>query len=539
MASRLRNGMLGAITAVAVALSPLAFTGTAAAHGGQHGGHGGHGGHGKPGGPGGHGPKDPVTKEVAKLVKAVSGKNVKKHLREFQAIADANDGTRVSGTRGFDASRDYVAGKLRRAGDKVTIQPFEFVFDGYITPPVLQRTSGTPKTYTYGFFSDYVAMGDSPAGSVSGTVQAVDLTLPPGPENSSTSGCEPEDFAGFTPGNIALMQRGTCDFRVKADNAAAAGAIGAIVFNEGQEGRTEVDLNPVLGGPGVTIPTFFTRFSVGEELAAAGTAVTMNWDPIVETRTTYNVIAQSKKGDPNKVVMLGAHLDGVQEGPGINDNGSGSAGVLEVALQAAKLKPRNQLRFAFWGAEEFGLLGSEHYVASLSEEERAKIKLYLNFDMIGSPNYTFGIYDGDGDAFGTAGPPGSDKIEEDFEKFFTGRRLPFTASAFTGRSDYGPFIEAGIPAGGLFTGAEERKTEEEAAIFGGTAGLPLDPCYHSACDTITNINDFALDVNSDAIATLTGTYAFDIGDIGATRPAPASAARSAGKHTHQPAGSAS
>ncbi|GAB2910770.1 M28 family metallopeptidase [Nonomuraea sp. NPDC052634] len=539
MASRLRNGMLGAITAVAVALSPLAFTGTAAAHGGQHGGHGGHGGHGKPGGPGGHGPKDPVTKEVAKLVKAVSGKNVKKHLREFQAIADANDGTRVSGTRGFDASRDYVAGKLRRAGYKVTIQPFEFVFDGYITPPVLQRTSGTPKTYTYGFFSDYVAMGDSPAGSVSGTVQAVDLTLPPGPENSSTSGCEPEDFAGFTPGNIALMQRGTCDFRVKADNAAAAGAIGAIVFNEGQEGRTEVDLNPVLGGPGVTIPTFFTRFSVGEELAAAGTAVTMNWDPIVETRTTYNVIAQSKKGDPNKVVMLGAHLDGVQEGPGINDNGSGSAGVLEVALQAAKLKPRNQLRFAFWGAEEFGLLGSEHYVASLSEEERAKIKLYLNFDMIGSPNYTFGIYDGDGDAFGTAGPPGSDKIEEDFEKFFTGRRLPFTASAFTGRSDYGPFIEAGIPAGGLFTGAEERKTEEEAAIFGGTAGLPLDPCYHSACDTITNINDFALDVNSDAIATLTGTYAFDIGDIGATRPAPASAARSAGKHTHQPAGSAS
>src|SRR5690606_28613493 len=158
----------------------------------------------------------------------------------------------------------------------------------------------------------------------------------------------------------------------------------------------------------------------------------------------------------------------------------------EVALQMAKLKPKNKLRFAFWGAEEFGLLGSEHYVASLSEEERAKIKLYLNFDMIGSPNYTFGIYDGDGDAFGTAGPPGSDKIEEDFEKFFTGRRLPFTASAFTGRSDYGPFIEAGIPAGGLFTGAEERKTEEEAAIFGGTAGLPLDPCYHSACDTITN-----------------------------------------------------
>ncbi|GAA3141264.1 MULTISPECIES: M28 family metallopeptidase [Nonomuraea] len=525
MSYRLRKGMLGAITAVAVALSPLAFTGTAAAQGGHGHGHG-------------HGPKDPHKKEVEKLVKAVSGKNVKKHLKAFQAIADANNGTRVSGTRGFDASRDYVAGKLRKAGYQVTIQPFEFVFDGYVTPPVLQTTSGTPKTYQYGFFSDYVAMGDSPAGSVTGTVQAVDLTLPPGPENSSTSGCEPEDFAGFTAGNIALMQRGTCNFRVKVDNAMAAGAIGAIVFNEGQEGRTEVDLNPVLGGPGVTIPSFFTSFSVGEELAAAGTTVTMNWDPIVETRTTYNVIAQSRKGDPNKVVMLGAHLDGVQEGPGINDNGSGSAGVLEVALQAAKLKPKNQLRFAFWGAEEFGLLGSEHYVASLSEEERARIKLYLNFDMIGSPNYTFGIYDGDGDAFGTAGPPGSDKIEEDFEKFFAGRRLPFTATAFTGRSDYGPFIAVGIASGGLFTGAEELKTEEEAAIFGGTAGLPLDPCYHSVCDTIKNINDKALDVNSDAIATLAGTYAFDIGTIGTAPPAPASAARTAEKHTHQPADAA-
>ncbi|SDH05022.1 M28 family metallopeptidase [Nonomuraea jiangxiensis] len=508
MRLRLRRGVLGTITAIAVALSPVAFTGTASAHGHD----------------------DPVRK----LVKAVSGKNVKKHLKALQAIAKANGGTRVSGTRGFDASRDYVARKLRSAGYDVTIQPFEFTFDGYVTPPELRRTSPAAKTYTYGFFSDYVAMGDSPAGEVGGTVQNVDLVLPPGPVNSSTSGCEASDFAGFVAGNIALMQRGTCTFRVKVDNALAAGASGAIVFNEGQEGRTEVDLNPTLGGPGVTIPSFFTSFAVGQELAGAGTAVAMNWDPIVETRTTYNVIASSKKGNPDNVVMLGAHLDSVQEGPGINDNGSGSAGILEVALQFAKTKPKNQMRFAFWGAEEFGLLGSEHYVASLTPEERARITLYLNFDMIASPNYTFGIYDGDGDAFGTAGPPGSDVIEEDFERYFAGRRQPFTATAFTGRSDYGPFIAAGIPAGGLFTGAEVLKTAEEAEIFGGTAGIPLDPCYHSACDTIANISDKALDVNSDAIATLAATYAFDTGTIGTAAPVAKGAAARAG-HSHHPA----
>lgn len=505
MRSRLRTCLVGAVAA-AVALSTVAAA-PVSAH--------------------------PKHDHVRKIVKAVSGKKVKNHLKVFQAIAKLHGGTRVSGTRGYDASRDYVALRLGLAGYKVKIQPFEFPFEGYRTPPVLKRTAPEQETYQYGFFSDYVAMGDSPAGALSGEIQPVDLTLPPGEPNSSTSGCEPSDFEGFTPGRIALMRRGTCNFRDKVENAVAAGASGAIVFNEGQEGRTEIDLNPVLGGPGITIPSFFTSFAVGQELAAPGTSVTMNWDPISETRTTYNVIAESRHGDPNKVVMLGAHLDSVQEGPGINDNGSGSAGVLEVALQMAKLKPKNKLRFAFWGAEEFGLLGSEHYVANLSEQERAKIALYLNFDMIASPNYTFGIYDGDGDAFGTAGPPGSDQIEADFEKFFADRGQPFQATAFTGRSDYGPFIAVGIPSGGLFTGAEQLKTEEEAAIFGGTAGIPLDPCYHQACDTIKNISDHALDVNADAIATLAATYAFDTGPIGTSGTR--AAARTQAAHQHGPA----
>jgi Zn-dependent M28 family amino/carboxypeptidase len=231
--------------------------------------------------------------------------------------------------------------------------------------------------------------------------------------------------------------------------------------------------------------------------------------------TIENVIAESKGGDPNNVVMAGAHLDSVQRGPGINDNGSGSAALLEVAEQMAKVKPRNKVRFAWWGAEEAGLVGSTAYVNSLSQAEQDKIALYLNFDMVGSPNYVFFIYDGDNsDGVGApAGPPGSAEIEETFEHFYSSVNEPFKGTDFSGRSDYGPFIAVGIPSGGLFTGAEGIKTAEEAAIWGGTAGQQYDPCYHLACDTYANNNDHALDVNSDAIAFAVLQYAMSTADI--------------------------
>jgi Zn-dependent M28 family amino/carboxypeptidase len=220
--------------------------------------------------------------------------------------------------------------------------------------------------------------------------------------------------------------------------------------------------------------------------------------------TQYNVIAESRSGDPNNVVMVGAHLDSVQRGPGINDNGSGSAAILETALQMAKVKPRNKLRFAWWGGEESGLVGSTAYVAGLSQAERDRIALYLNFDMVGSPNHVFFVYDGDNsDNVGApAGPAGSAQIEKAFENFYTERGIPFKGTDFSGRSDYGPFIALGvdIPSGGLFTGAEGVKTAEEAALFRGTAGVAYDACYHQACDTFANNNDYALDVNSDAVA---------------------------------------
>ncbi|WP_326826196.1 M28 family metallopeptidase [Streptosporangium sp. NBC_01756] len=452
---------------------------------------------------------DPAAFSASIKVPAVRG-----HLEKLQQIADVSGGIRASGNPGHEASVTYVADRLRAAGYQVTLQEFEFPYFRELTPSVLNGVSPGGRTYTRD--TDFAVMTYSGSGNVTAPVQGVDLVLPPSPvPNYSTSGCEASDFAGFTAGNIALLQRGTCDFQVKAGLAQAAGASGVIIFNEGQPGAGLNDRRTLLTGtlnaPTMTIPVVGATFAVGAELAATGAAVTLTTDTEGDPhRRTRNVLAESRWGDPGKVVMLGAHLDSVTKGPGINDNGSGSAAVLETALKAGALPTRNRLRFAFWGAEELGLLGSRHYVATLSPEEKAKIRLYLNFDMIASPNYTLGIYDGDNsDAAGApAGPAGSDTIEKLFESYYRSIGRPYTSTDFTGRSDYGPFIAVGIPAGGLFTGAEGIKTAEEAARFGGQAGVAYDRCYHQACDTIANVNDEALAINAGAVATAAFVYAY-------------------------------
>ncbi|WP_113699774.1 M28 family peptidase [Nonomuraea lactucae] len=220
--------------------------------------------------------------------------------------------------------------------------------------------------------------------------------------------------------------------------------------------------------------------------------------------TGYNVIADWPGGDPNDILMTGAHLDSVTSGPGINDNGSGSAAVLEVALEVSRqaLRPTKHLRFAWWGAEELGLRGSQFYVNNLPAAERSKIKAYLNFDMVGSPNAGYFVYDGDNsDGVGAGpGPAGSAELERTLQSYFTSIGVPTRGTDFDGRSDYGPFINAGIAAGGTFTGAEGIKSSAQAQLWGGTAGQAFDPCYHRSCDTTSNINDAALDRNADAIA---------------------------------------
>jgi len=451
------------------------------------------------------------TTETQGLRKAVTLAGVRDHQAALDAIGAANGGNRVAGSSGYIASANYVESKLTAAGYTVTRFPFQFTFNADATPAVFQQTAPTPTTYVDGV--EFSSMTFSGNGDVTTSVAAVDLTIPPSATpNTSTSGCESADFVGFPAGAIALIQRGTCTFRTKANNAQAAGASAVIVFNEGQTGRT----GPVagtLGEPTMTLPVIGTTHAIGADLANGvlagdtGSTARVRVDRVNEERTTENVIAETPGGDPNNVIVVGAHLDSVSRGPGINDNGSGSAGILEIAEQFAArgIEPRNKIRFAWWGAEELGLIGSTRYVASLTQAEKDQIALNLNFDMIGSPNFVRFVYDGDNSAFpvgpGAAdGPQGSGEIERVFHDYFGSVRLASSETPFSGRSDYGPFITAGIPAGGLFTGAEGVKTVAEAAIYGGTAGQAYDPCYHLACDTYANNSNTGLDQMSDAAA---------------------------------------
>jgi Zn-dependent M28 family amino/carboxypeptidase len=227
-----------------------------------------------------------------------------------------------------------------------------------------------------------------------------------------------------------------------------------------------------------------------------------------------NVIAETVGGNKDSVLVIGGHSDSVQAGPGINDDGSGIIGILEVAEQLTGYAVNNSVRVAFWAAEEFGLLGSYHYTENLSAEEAAKIRLYLNFDMIASPNYILGIYDGDGSAYNQTGPAGSGQAEAFFEDFFAANGLNSVPTDFSGRSDYAGFLNLGIASGGLFTGAEVVKTEEQAALFGGEAGVSYDVNYHRAGDNITNLAWDAFEWNTKAIAASVAEYATSFESLG-------------------------
>jgi Zn-dependent M28 family amino/carboxypeptidase len=434
------------------------------------------------------------TIDTTRLRDAVTVGGILGHERALQRIANQNGGTRASGTPGFAASVSYVKKTLRTAGYTVKEQPFTFPFFRELAPAELSQVSPAATDYETETF-DYSGSGD-----VTGALVATnDIVVPPTADPSSTSGCEASDFvpASATEPQVALIQRGTCTFGTKAANAEAAGYDAVIIFNEGQPGRDEL-LTGTLGAVS-GIPVVGVSFADGSALYAATQAGAVVVHVVTSTENvpvaeTSNVIAETKGGDPNKVLVVGAHLDSVSKGPGINDNGSGSATLLEVAEQIAQLKlvPRQKIRFIFYGAEESGLLGSEHYVANLTDTQLGKIFANLNFDMLGSPNYVRFVYDGDGSSLGVAGPPGSAQIEKVFNDYFAGQGLPTDPTDFNGRSDYGPFIEAGIPAGGLFSGAEVEKTPAQAAIYGGTAGEPYDSCYHQACDTVNNLNTKAL-----------------------------------------------
>jgi Zn-dependent M28 family amino/carboxypeptidase len=455
------------------------------------------------------------------LLDCVTLEGVRAHQAEFQAIADANGGTRAAATPGYDASVDYVVEVLEEAGWSVELHQFDFT----VAQPIVQHTPLPATTHESG------GVTGSVLGTVTASVTPVDINLTG--DRANTSGCDgafaeaavgapltadpagPDDFAGFTAGNIALIQRGGCSFALKVANAEAAGAGAIILFNQGNTPERSGVLTNITAVPPagsafttITVPIVGASFAAGELLARAGSTATV----AVVNEPQTNVIAELEGRNDSNVVMAGAHLDSVEEGPGINDNGSGSGALLETAVMMAKVKPENTLRFAWWGAEEAGLIGSTAYVEDLSDAELDRIALYMNYDMVGSPNYIFMVYDADESTFpapaGVSIPDGSEAIEDLYESYYTMVGEPYDDTEFSGRSDYQAFIENDIPSGGLFTGAEEIKTAEQQAIWGGVTGAQFDPCYHLACDTFANNNDHALEVNSDLIAFSALTFAF-------------------------------
>jgi Zn-dependent M28 family amino/carboxypeptidase len=433
-----------------------------------------------------------------RLVAEVTGDGAFRHIEELQRIADANGGNRALGTPGYDASVEYVARTLRDAG--YTVETPEFPARSFSAQEVRLTVDGALTGSTVLEFSPA-----TPAGGISAPLAVL--------AQDETSGCDAADFAAAPAGSVVLVRRGGCPFGVKSTNAAAAKAAAVLVANN-QDGPLD---QATLGDATGVVPTAGLSKADGDGLAGRpGAAVNLVLATTIEQRTSRNVVAQTTTGNPDNVVMAGAHLDSVQAGPGINDNGSGTAALLETAVRLGGAPAvTNAVRFGFWGAEEEGLIGSTHYVAGLSDADRRKISLYLNLDMVGSPNAAYLAYDGDNsDNQGAGpGPEGSATVERVLLEQLASTGVTGEGTDFDGRSDYGPFIAAGVPAGGLFTGAEEIKTPEQAQRWGGTAGRPYDPCYHQACDRADAIDRTALDRNTDAVAGTIARFALSTDGI--------------------------
>jgi Zn-dependent M28 family amino/carboxypeptidase len=432
----------------------------------------------------------------------VTVQGITEHQKALQNIADLNGGTRYTRTPGYTASAAYVKATLEKAGYDARYEMFNMPEWHETAAPVLQQVSPTNKTYVAGSADDdnspsvdFIAFEHSPTETLTNVkvVPTNDIAIPsPG---GSTSGCEMSDFPAATEGAVSLIQRGTCAFTQKLDNAVEAGAAGVIMFNEGDTADRRNALFRS-ASPGYPLPAVLSSFAVGEELYNAFKA---NQNPTVnlttsgvDVETLYpNVVAETKRGDANHIVMLGAHLDSVPAGPGINDDGSGTAFQLELAEQLAKpgTPPRNKIRFLWFGGEEDGLVGSQYYAAHLSDAEVARTDMMLDTDMIASANFARLVYDGDGSTFGAelSGPEGSGKIEKVLVDYWAKHGMVSEPIPFDGRSDYVGFIDRGIPAGGVFAGAEAHKTAEQVAKYGGVQGEQLDPCYHEDCDNYSTL----------------------------------------------------
>ena len=413
-------------------------------------------------------PRERPAASARALSRSVTVAGLKEHLDALQRLAGDAGGNRAAGTPGDRASQHYVVGRLQAAGWRVRLQRFRFPYSAQRRPPRLEADGRQIETSALRF-------------SAGGTVTAALA--------AAGSGCAEAEFEGFERGSVALVRRGDCFLRKIVLTAERAGAAGVVVYDPELTGPP---LPGTLISPGPRIPAVTVRGEDGRELAAELPSVRMSVDSVSEMRRSNNVIAEFGSGP--RVAMAGAHLDSVPEGPGINDNGSGVATLLELAEQMseAAAPPPSRVRFGFWNAEELGLYGSRHYVDELPESERKRISGYLNLDMVGSANGGRMIYGGTrGAAAGAA---------RAVRAFFSERGELLEVTHPGQASDHAPFVSAGIPVIGLFSGASETKSERQEDDWGGRAGRPFDACYHLKCDRLERIDERTLSELSDASA---------------------------------------
>lgn len=378
-----------------------------------------------------------------------------KKMYEIAKLGEAeyNHPTRVIGSDGHLGTLSYIYETILELGDYYTITNQSFpAVSGNVFEHRLVIGDGVPKSA--------LPMSLTPPTKNKEPVHG-DLVL------VSNEGCQESDFPDEVAGNIAFIKRGTCAFGIKSENAGKKGAVAAVVYN--------YEKDAVGGTLGTPSPNHIATFGLsGEEaepvlkkLEKGKRVDSIAYiDSEVNQILTVNIVAQTTEGDPENCVMLGAHSDSVTEGPGINDDGSGTMSLLEVATQLTKFNVSNCVRFAWWAGEEEGLLGSDYYVATLPEEENKKIRLFMDYDMMASPNFAYQVYN----ATNAKNPNGSEELRELYVNWYKDQGLNYTFIPFDGRSDYDGFIRNGIPGGGIATGAEGIKTEEEVAQFGGKAG---------------------------------------------------------------------
>lgn len=443
---------------------------------------------------------NPAAAEFATALRnKVTADAMMRHLSKLQDIANANNGTRAVGTPGYDATVDYVVKTLHDSGFDVQTPEFSArVF--HSDKPVLTVGGKPVESHPLDF------SGPTPPDGASGPLVAA----PPG----SDPGCAAADYGSLpVQGAVVLVDRGTCPFSQKEDAAAKRGAVAMIVADNVDEEQMGGTLGP---DTDVKIPVVSVTKSVGVQLRAEPGPTVLKLNANVQSFQARNVIAQTKTGSGHNVVMAGAHMDSVPAGPGINDNGSGVAAVLETAVQLGNSpKTQNGVRFGFWGAEELGLIGSRNYVESLDLPGLKDIALYLNFDMLASPNPGYFTYDGDQSLPAEnrgqpVVPEGSAGIERTLVAYLKSAGKTAQDTEFDGRSDYDGFTLAGVPAGGLFSGAEGKKSAEQAKLWGGNADQPFDPNYHQSTDTLEHIDHTALGINGGGVAYAIGLYAQDL-----------------------------